>query len=123
MNQMTTIGERAGVWRAPGRANLMGEHTDYNQGLVLPFAIAQSVTVAAASRDDRMLVLRSRQAPAESATIALDSLAPGTVTGWAAYPWGVAWALRNAGVQVPGATIDIDSDLPVGAGLSSSAGL
>ena len=123
MNQMTTIGERAGVWRAPGRANLMGEHTDYNQGLVLPFAIAQSVTVAAASRDDRMLVLRSRQAPAESATIALDSLAPGTVTGWAAYPAGVAWALRDAGYQVPGATIDIDSDLPVGAGLSSSAGL
>jgi galactokinase len=123
MNQMTTIGERAGVWSAPGRANLMGEHTDYNQGLVLPFAIAQSVTVAAARRDDCMLVLRSRQAPAESATIALDSLAPGSVNGWAAYPAGVAWALRDAGYQVPGATIDINSDLPVGAGLSSSASL
>jgi galactokinase len=123
MNQMTTIGERAGIWSAPGRANLMGEHTDYNQGLVLPFAIAQSVTVAAARRDDRVLVLRSRQAPAESATIALDSLVPGTVNGWAAYPAGVAWALRDAGYQVPGATIEINSDLPVGAGLSSSAGL
>jgi galactokinase len=123
MNQMTTTGERAGVWSAPGRANLMGEHTDYNQGLVLPFAIAQSVTVAAARRDDCMLVLRSRQAPAESATIALDSLAPGAVTGWAAYPAGVAWALLDAGYQVPGATIEINSDLPVGAGLSSSAGL
>ena len=123
MNQITTIGERAGVWSAPGRANLMGEHTDYNQGLVLPFAIGQSVTVAAARRDDGMLVLRSRQAPAESATIALDSLAPGAVTGWAAYPAGVAWALRDAGYQIPGATIDINSDLPVGAGLSSSAGL
>jgi galactokinase len=123
MNQITTIGERAGVWSAPGRANLMGEHTDYNQGLVLPFAIAQSVTVAAARRHDGMLVLRSRQAPAESTTIALDSLAPGAVTGWAAYPAGVAWALRDAGYQVPGATIDINSDLPVGAGLSSSAGL
>jgi galactokinase len=123
MNEMTTIGERAGVWSAPGRANLMGEHTDYNQGLVLPFAIAQSVTVAAARRDDGMLVLRSRQAPDESAIIALESLAPGTVTGWAAYPAGVAWALRRAGYQVPGATIDINSDLPVGAGLSSSAGL
>ena len=65
MNPMTTIGERAGVWSAPGRANLMGEHTDYNQGLVLPFAIAQSVTAAAVRRDDGMLVLRSRQAPAE----------------------------------------------------------
>jgi galactokinase len=123
MNPMTTIRERAGVWRAPGRANLMGEHTDCNQGLVLPFAIAQRVTAAAALRDDGMLVLRSRQAPAESAAIALDALAPGTVTGWAAYPAGVAWALRVAGYQVPGATIDIDSDLPVGAGLSSSAGL
>jgi galactokinase len=123
MNRMTTIGERAGVWSAPGRANLMGEHTDYNQGLVLPFAIAQSVTAAAARRHDRMLVLRSRQAPAEPATIALDSLAPGTVNGWAAYPAGVAWALRDAGYQIPGATIDINSDLPVGAGLSSSAGL
>src|SRR5271170_3169405 len=60
----------AEVWFAPGRANLMGEHTDYNQGLVLPFAIAQSVTVVAARRDDRMLVLRSRQAPAESAGLA-----------------------------------------------------
>ena len=123
MNQMTTIGERAGVWSAPGRANLMGEHTDYNQGLVLPFAIAQSVTVAAVRRDDGMLVLRSAQAPAESAAGALDSLAPGTVTGWAAYPAGVAWALRDAGYPIPGATIDITSDVPVGAGLSSSAAL
>jgi galactokinase len=123
MSQVNTIRERAGVWRAPGRANLMGEHTDYNQGLVLPFAIAQGVTVAAVRRDDGMLVLRSRQASAESSTIALDSLAPGSVTGWAAYPAGVAWALRDAGYQVPGATIDINSDLPVGAGLSSSAGL
>ena len=123
MNQMTTIGNRPGVWSAPGRANLMGEHTDYNQGLVLPFAIAQSVTAAAVRRDDGLLVLRSRQAPGGSATIVLDSLAPGTVTGWAAYPAGVAWALRDAGYRIPGATIDIDSDLPVGAGLSSSAGL
>jgi galactokinase len=123
MNRMTTIRERAGVWTAPGRANLMGEHTDYNQGLVLPFAIAQSVTATAVRRDDGLLALRSRQAPAGSATIALDSLAPGTVTGWAAYPAGVAWALRDAGYQIPGATIDISSDVPVGAGLSSSAGL
>jgi galactokinase len=123
MNRMTTIGERAGVWTAPGRANLMGEHTDYNQGLVLPFAIAQSVTAAAVRRDDSMLVLRSRQAPAGSAAIALDSLAPGTVTGWAAYPAGIAWALRGAGYEIPGATVDINSDVPVGAGLSSSAAL
>jgi galactokinase len=123
INQMTTIQEASGVWYAPGRANLMGEHTDYNQGLVLPFAIAQRVTVAAACRDDGMLVLRSWQETARTATVALDSLAPGTVTGWAAYPAGIAWALREAGHQVPAATIDIYSDLPVGAGLSSSAGL
>jgi galactokinase len=123
MHQLTTIEGRAGIWTAPGRANLMGEHTDYNQGLVLPFAIAQSVTATAVRRDDGLLVLRSRQAPDGSATIALDSLAPGTVTGWAAYPAGIAWALRDAGYQTPGATIDINSDVPVGAGLSSSAGL
>jgi len=120
---MTTIQERSGVWCAPGRANLMGEHTDYNRGLVLPFAIAQRVTVAAVRRDDRLLVLRSWQESARTATIALDSLAPGAVTGWAAYPAGIAWALHDAGHPVPGATIDIYSDLPVGAGLSSSAGL
>jgi galactokinase len=123
MNQMTTIRERAGVWRAPGRANLMGEHTDYNHGLVLPFAIGQGITVSAVRRDDSTLVLRSRHASAVPVTIALDSLAPGTVTGWAAYLAGIAWALRDAGYEVSGATIDIDSDLPVGAGLSSSAAL
>ena len=123
MNQMTATEQRSGVWCAPGRANLMGEHTDYNQGLVLPFAIGQAVTVAAVHRDDGMLVLRSWQEPARSASVTLDSLAPGSVTGWAAYPAGIAWALRDAGHQVPGATLDIYSDLPVGAGLSSSAGL
>jgi galactokinase len=123
MNQMVTIKERAGVWYAPGRANLMGEHTDYNRGLVLPFAIAQRVTVSAVRRDDGLLVLRSAQAPAESVTVAIDALTPGAVSGWAAYPAGVAWALRGAGYQVPGATIDVKSDLPAGAGLSSSAAL
>jgi galactokinase len=120
---MTTLKERVTRWHAPGRANLMGEHTDYNHGLVLPFAIAQGVTVTAVRRDDNMLVLRSRQASDQSAVIALDLLAPGSVTGWAAYPAGVAWALHEAGYQVRGAAIDVDSDLPVGAGLSSSAAL
>ncbi len=62
-------------------------------------------------------------APAGPAAVDLDSLTPGSVTGWAAYPAGIAWALREAGYEVPGATIDLNSDLPVGAGLSSSAGL
>ena len=112
-----------GVWLAPGRANLMGEHTDYNDGYVLPFALGQGVTAAAARRPGRQLTLCSRQEPAAAVQIALDGLAPGQVTGWAAYPAGVAWALEAAGHPVPGACIAIDSDLPVGAGLSSSAAL
>lgn len=115
--------ERAEVWFAPGRANLMGEHTDYNEGFVLPFALAQGVTAIVSARDDDLLVLRSKQVPDTPLTAPVDSLVPGAVTGWAAYPAGVAWALRAAGHAVRGASIDIDSDLPVGAGVSSSAAL
>ncbi|MCW2891893.1 MAG: galactokinase [Trebonia sp.] len=111
------------VWFAPGRANLMGEHTDYNEGFVLPFALAQGVTATATAREDELLVLRSKQMPDDPATVHLDSLTPGSVTGWAAYPAGVAWALRAAGYVVRGASLDVDSDLPVGAGVSSSAAL
>src|SRR5487761_1131314 len=112
------------AWFAPGRANLMGEHTDYNGGYVLPFALAHGVTASATARSDRLLVLRSRQVPDEPVTVPLDdSLEPGAVTGWAAYPAGAAWALRETGADIDGASIDIDSDLPVGAGVSSSAAL
>jgi galactokinase len=113
----------SGVWLAPGRANLMGEHTDYNEGFVLPFALGQVTAVAAAPRTDRRLVLCSRQQPGSDVSVVLDDLAPGAVTGWGAYPCGVAWALRAAGRDVPGADIAIDSDVPAGAGLSSSAAL
>jgi galactokinase len=111
------------VWFAPGRANLMGEHTDYNEGFVLPFALPRGVTALASARDDGLLVLRSKQVPDEPLSVPLDSLAPGAVPGWAAYPAGVAWSLRAAGYSLRGASIDIDSDLPVGAGVSSSAAL
>jgi galactokinase len=113
----------AEVWFAPGRANLMGEHTDYNEGLVLPFALARGVTATAAPRDDGLLVLRSKQVPDETVTVSVGSLAPGSVRGWAAYPAGVAWSLRASGYPVRGASVDVDSDLPVGAGVSSSAAL
>ena len=116
-------GEPDGVWLAPGRANLMGEHTDYNDGFVLPFALGQGVTAAAARRPGRRLTVCSRQEPGDAVEVDLDGLAPGRVTGWAAYPAGVAWALAAAGHRVPGACLAIDSDLPVGAGLSSSAAL
>ena len=115
-------GAADGVWLAPGRANLMGEHTDYNEGFVLPFALGQGIVAAAARRAGRRLVLCSAQEPG-CLEVDLDGLAPGQVTGWAAYPAGVAWALAAAGYQVPGACLAIDSDVPAGAGLSSSAAL
>ena len=81
------------------------------------------MTATASGRDDDLLVLRSKQAPDDPVTVHLDSLAPGSVAGWAAYPAGVAWALRAAGHVVRGASLDVDSDLPAGAGVSSSAAL
>ena len=115
--------EPDGIWHAPGRVNLIGEHTDYNDGFVLPFALAQGVRAAASLRDDGVLELRSRQAPDAPAAVRLDTLAPGRPGGWAAYPVGVAWALRGAGCPVGGASIAIDADLERGAALSSSAAL
>jgi len=117
-------GPADGTWFAPGRANLMGEHTDYNEGYVLPFALGQGI-VAAAGRlsGPRRLRLCSAQEPGAAVEVLLDDLAPGRVSGWAAYPAGVAWALGAAGYHVPGAFLAFDSDLPAGAGLSSSAAL
>ncbi|MPY85202.1 MAG: galactokinase [Actinophytocola sp.] len=112
----------AGAWAAPGRINLIGEHTDYNDGFVLPMALPQRITVTAAPRDDDTLRLVSRQADAR-AELAIGDLEPGGVTGWAAYPAGVVWALRQRGHRVRGLDLLVDGDVPLGAGLSSSAAL
>jgi len=117
-------GEQArGAWLAPGRVNLVGEHTDYNEGFALPLAIGPGVSAAAARRDDGLLALTSRQADGADVRLPLDELRPGSVDGWAAYPAGVAWALRAAGYPIGGVSMAFDSDLPLGAGLSSSAAL
>ncbi|MHA7292296.1 galactokinase [Arthrobacter sp. HLT1-21] len=112
-----------GVWSAPGRVNLIGEHTDYNLGFVLPFAINQSTRVAAARRTDRTVRVASTFSGGDDVTVELDGLRPGSVDGWAAYPVGVLWALEQAGHRLPGLDLLIDSSVPVGAGLSSSAAI
>ncbi len=111
-----------GVWAAPGRVNLIGEHTDYNNGLCLPIALPHRTFIALRPRSDGEIRLISAQEPGGWSG-RLDDIAPGAVQGWAAYAVGVAWALRQAGHDVPGFDAAVDSCVPYGAGLSSSAAL
>lgn len=120
-----------GVWSAPGRVNLIGEHTDYNDGFVFPFAIPHRTYAAVGMRADERIRVSSTFAE-EPVEIALDELATlfptasgeaPAVAEWAAYPLGVAWALKLAGATGRGVDIAIASDVPVGAGLSSSAAI
>ncbi|HEY8557292.1 MAG TPA: galactokinase family protein, partial [Actinomycetes bacterium] len=111
-----------GVWAAPGRVNLIGEHTDYNDGFVLPAAIDRLVLAAAGRRGGDRLRLWSLQTE-PPADLELAEVGPGRVEGWAAYPAGVAWALGQAGVEVGGADLVVDGNVPAGSGLSSSAAL
>ena len=110
-----------GVWAAPGRVNLIGEHTDYNDGYVMPFALAQRVLIAAAPRDDGTWSVTSLNNDSTETFRGAD-LRPG-MTGWQAYVAGVVWALDEAGYRVGGADLVLTSDVPEGAGLSSSAAL
>lgn len=112
-----------GTWAAPGRVNLIGEHTDYNDGLVLPVALPHTTRLQARRREDGLLRLHSTRGGEGITTLDLDGLTPGGTKGWAAYPAAAVWALRNAGHVVAGADLLIDSDVPEGAGLSSSAAL
>ena len=114
-----------GVWSAPGRVNLIGEHTDYNDGFVLPYALPFRIAVAAAPRSDGLFAVTTvgdDGEPQQASPVAVADLEPGMVTGWAAYPSGVCWALRSVGV-VGGASLVIVGDVPAGAGLSSSHAL
>ncbi len=115
-----------GLWSAPGRVNLVGEHTDYNDGFVLPFAIDRRTLVAAGAREDAVLRVASTFSDQviEVGLAELDAVRG--QADWAGYPLGVAWALGRSGADlaaVPGLDLVIDSNVPVGAGLSSSAAI
>ncbi|WP_281353765.1 galactokinase [Amycolatopsis pithecellobii] len=114
-----------GVWSAPGRVNLIGEHTDYNDGFVLPFALPHRTAAAASVRDDQLLTVATLGSDGRiqrANPIDITSLRPRSVNGWAAYPAGVAWVLRDHGIG-RGADIVLAGDVPTGAGLSSSHAL
>ncbi|MEO7744933.1 MAG: galactokinase family protein, partial [Actinomycetota bacterium] len=111
-----------GVWAAPGRVNLIGEHTDYNGGLCLPIALPHTAIVAASPTSGH-LSLRSLQHPDEPFDGDLSDVGPGAPAGWPAYVAGVPWALRRNGFAAPGLQVVVDGEVPLGAGLSSSAAL
>ena len=115
-------GRAARIFRAPGRVNLIGEHTDYNGGFVLPMAIERETIVAAAPRPDRTVRAYSASLEEES-SFDLDRPGPRRRGIWLDYVEGVAQALESRGVKLSGADLFIDSDVPAGAGLSSSAAL
>src|SRR5690606_15432458 len=116
------FGRTARVYRAPGRVNLIGEHTDYNDGFVLPAAIDLATFVAAAPNGTRELRLHASDLR-EHATIDLDEPAPRPRRHWSDYPRGVALELARSGRRLPGADLLVAGEIPLGAGLSSSAAL
>ncbi|NKY27664.1 galactokinase [Nocardia gamkensis] len=113
------------TWVAPGRVNIIGEHTDYNDGYVLPIALPLVVRCAAAARSDGLVRVGSRQRPGEPVLFAVSDLdrQRALVPGWARYPLGVVAEFTRRGHRIPGVDLDLDGAVPIGAGLSSSAAL
>ncbi|MFD1056793.1 galactokinase [Terrabacter terrigena] len=111
-----------GVWSAPGRVNLIGEHTDYNGGLCLPIALPQRTYAAVSRSGDGVLRMASAQQDGV-VEVSLDEISPERPGGWSAYVAGVLWALAKDGLEVGGLDVLVDSTVPLGAGLSSSAAL
>ncbi|MFQ4147759.1 galactokinase [Arthrobacter sp. LAPM80] len=112
-----------GVWAAPGRVNLIGEHTDYNEGFVLPFAIDRAAAVAIRLRDDNTARLVSSYGDQGVVSVDLSTLSHETMKGWTAYPLGVVWVMREMGITIGGFDLFLHSTVPSGAGLSSSAAI
>jgi galactokinase len=110
------------IVRSPGRVNLIGEHTDYNDGWVFPVALDMGTDVAARRREERVLRVVAPRLHAED-HVPIDDLRPREGPEWTRYVRGSAAVLRTAGCDIPGANLLIDSDLPIRAGLSSSASL
>jgi galactokinase len=130
MTRRSTIAERfrarfggtPRIYRAPGRVNLIGEHTDYNDGFAMPAAIEFYCWVAASAREDRRLIIYSEEfSAAAEADLSSGALQPSKT--WSDYPVGVALQLEQAGFRVRGANLLIESEVPIGAGLSSSAAI
>ncbi len=115
-------GHAAIVVAAPGRVNLIGEHTDYNDGFVLPAAIDRHIVIAARPRADRVVRLHAADM-GESARFDLDDIRPDTGRRWSNYERGVAWALQGAGYTLQGMDAVVAGDVPVASGLSSSAAI
>ena len=116
------FGTQPRIFRAPGRVNLIGEHTDYNDGYVMPAAVGFSTYVAIAPRTDRKLAIRSEEFPGDF-EFDLDYLPENRVGAWCDYVVGVASALRERGNKLAGANLLVQGKVPIGAGLSSSAAL
>ena len=113
---------RPRIYRAPGRVNLIGEHTDYNDGFVMPAAVGFSTYVAITARPDGKLIIRSEEFPG-SFQFDLDHLPPQRTGAWCDYVLGVATVLQQRGCELAGANLLIHGDVPIGAGLSSSAAI